>query len=73
MWQQWAPDTGAYANEANPFNRNWKHDFYGPSYGRLLDIKQKYEPSFSMFVYNGVGTESWNYVLNSSKLCQHHH
>ncbi|KAI7546126.1 hypothetical protein KC331_g5809 [Hortaea werneckii] len=68
MWQQWAPDTGAYANEANPFNRNWKHDFYGPSYGRLLDIKQKYEPSFSMFVYNGVGTESWNYVLNSGLL-----
>ncbi|RMY67614.1 hypothetical protein D0863_07683 [Hortaea werneckii] len=72
MWQQWAPDTGAYANEANPFNRNWKHDFYGPSYDRLLEIKQKYDPSFSMFVYNGVGTESWNYDLNSGKLCQHH-
>ncbi|KAI6905940.1 hypothetical protein KC334_g5838 [Hortaea werneckii] len=65
MWQQWAPDTGAYANEANPFIRNWKHDFYGPSYDRLLDIKQKYDPSFSMFVYNGVGTESWAYDLNS--------
>lgn len=73
MWQQWAPETGAYANEANPYNRNWKHDFYGTSYDRLLEIKQKYDPSFSMFVYNGVGTESWNYDLNSGKLCQRHH
>ncbi|KAI7189255.1 FAD-binding domain-containing protein [Hortaea werneckii] len=68
MWQQWAPGTGAYGNEANPFNRNWKHDFYGTSYDRLLEIKQKYDPSFSMFVYNGVGTESWDYDLNSGLL-----
>ncbi|KAF2967665.1 hypothetical protein GQX73_g5906 [Xylaria multiplex] len=41
VWREWAPETGAYMNEANPFNGQWKHDFYGTSYDSLVQIKRK--------------------------------
>jgi hypothetical protein len=69
-WREWAPDTGAYMNEGNPFNTNFKHDFYGTSYDRLLEIKQKYDPTDSLFVLTGVGSDRWDYNLNTGKLCQ---
>ncbi|KAM0415880.1 hypothetical protein ACHAPT_013142 [Fusarium lateritium] len=47
VWRAWAPDTGAYINEANPFARNFQRDFYGDNYGRLLKIKEKYDSTAS--------------------------
>ncbi|KAI9934609.1 hypothetical protein ASPWEDRAFT_117209 [Aspergillus wentii DTO 134E9] len=70
VWREWAPNTGAYLNEANPFDREWKKDFYGETYDRLLDIKLKYDPSESLFVLNGVGSDRWDYDLNSGRLCR---
>ncbi|QGI87422.1 hypothetical protein CEK25_002378 [Fusarium fujikuroi] len=40
LWQEWAPDTGAYMNEANPYNPSFKKDFYGAFYSRLLRVKE---------------------------------
>ena len=69
-WRKWAPFTGAYMNEANPFNSEWKHDFYGIYYDKLLSIKRKYDPSESLFVLTGVGTDLWDYDLDSGRLCR---
>lgn len=66
----WAPDTGAYMNEANTFNTHWKKDFYGVYYEELLGIKMKYDPGESLFVRNGVGSDRWDYDLDSGLLCR---
>lgn len=70
LWREWAPDSGAYMNEANPYNSHFKRDFYGSHYERLLQIKQKYDPTESLYVLSGVGSDGWNYDLQSGKLCR---
>jgi hypothetical protein len=35
VWQEWAPDTGSYMNEANPYNLYFKHDYYGINYEKV--------------------------------------
>ncbi|TKA62196.1 hypothetical protein B0A55_10528 [Friedmanniomyces simplex] len=35
---------GPYMNEANPFTQDWKQDFWGANYERLLEVKRKYGP-----------------------------
>ena len=39
-----APASGANCNENNPFNPDWKADFYGAHYSRLRRIKRRYDP-----------------------------
>ncbi|KAL0940326.1 isoamyl alcohol [Colletotrichum truncatum] len=70
VWREWAPGSGSYMNEANAFNSNFKEDFYGENYARLLEIKRKYDPTESLFVLSGVGSDAWEYDLNSGKLCK---
>lgn len=70
IWRDWAPKTGAYMNEANCFNSQWKHDFYGKYYDRLLAIKKKYDPSESLYMINGVGSDRWDYDLDTGLLCR---
>ncbi|PYH76616.1 FAD-binding domain-containing protein [Aspergillus uvarum CBS 121591] len=70
MWQLWAPESGAYMNEANPFDPEFKHDFYGANYDRLLQVKAKYDPTESLFVLAGVGSDRWDYDLDSGRLCR---
>ncbi|KAH7231735.1 uncharacterized protein BKA55DRAFT_695977 [Fusarium redolens] len=65
----WAPGSGSYINKANPFNKNFKEDFYGASYDRLLEVKQEYDPTNSLYVLSGVGSDKWQYDLNSGMLC----
>ncbi|KAK1634840.1 FAD-dependent monooxygenase [Colletotrichum phormii] len=70
VWRDWAPGTGAYINEANPFNNNFQEDFYGGNYDRLLEIKDKYDPTASLYVRSGVGSHKWDYNLTTGKLCR---
>jgi hypothetical protein len=70
VWRNWASNTGSYMNEGNPFSSRWKDDFYGENYEKLLGIKRKYEPSESLFVWSGVGSDLWNYDLKSGLLCR---
>jgi FAD/FMN-containing dehydrogenase len=70
VWRNWAPTGGSYMNEGNVFSSTWKQDFYGESYDRLLEIKRKYDPSESLFVWGGVGSDMWDYDLNSGLLCR---
>ncbi|THY60335.1 FAD-binding domain-containing protein [Aureobasidium pullulans] len=70
VWREWAPNTGAYMNEANPYNSNWKHDFFGVNYDRLAAIKRKYDPSESLYAVSRVGSEWWDYDMQTGKLCR---
>ncbi|KAF9874475.1 hypothetical protein CkaCkLH20_08038 [Colletotrichum karsti] len=70
VWREWAPGSGSYMNEANAFNSQFKEDFYGESYDKLLEVKRKYDPTESLFVLAGVGSDAWDYDLNSGKLCK---
>ncbi|OSS43294.1 hypothetical protein B5807_12134 [Epicoccum nigrum] len=70
MWREWAPDSGAYMNEANPFNKDFAKDYYGENYEKLRSIKAKYDPKESLFVLSGVGSDAWDYDLDTGKLCR---
>jgi FAD/FMN-containing dehydrogenase len=70
LWAKWAPNSGSYMNEGNPLCRAWKKDFYGENYGKLLSIKRKYDPSESLFVWSGVGSDLWNNDLQTGLLCR---
>ncbi|TIC96896.1 FAD-linked oxidoreductase apf9 [Colletotrichum higginsianum] len=70
VWREWAPGSGAYMNEGNAFNTMFKEDFYGAPYDRLVTIKRKYDPTESLFVLSGVGSDAWEYDLNSGRLCK---
>ncbi|KAJ5664885.1 FAD linked oxidase N-terminal [Penicillium maclennaniae] len=70
VWREWAPNTGAYMNEGNPFSTTWKRDFYGDNYEKLLEIKRKYDPSESLYTWGGLGSDMWNYDLRSGLLCR---
>lgn len=72
MWHDWAPEMGSYMNEANPFNPDFKKDYYGSSYDRLAAIKKQYDPTESLFVLTGVGSDAWDYSLKTGKLCKIH-
>lgn len=70
LWREWAPETGAYMNEGNPFNSDFKKDFYGSYYQQLLKVKNKYDPTNSFWVLSGVGSDAWDYDLNTGRLCK---
>lgn len=69
-WKEWSPNYGAYMNEANPYTRNFKRDFYGSNYERLVQIKAKYDPRYSIFVLLGMGSDEWHYDLDTGQLCR---
>ena len=70
LFREWAPTSGAYLNEANPYNVQFKHDFYGDSYRGLVDVKRKYDSTQSLFVLAGVGSDGWDYDLQTGTLCR---
>ncbi|KAH8886648.1 FAD binding domain protein [Thozetella sp. PMI_491] len=69
VWREWAPSTGAYMNEGNPRSSQFKYDFYGVNYDRLVEIKRKYDPTGSLYRLAGVDTNGDEYDLTTGKLC----
>jgi FAD/FMN-containing dehydrogenase len=55
-----AGETGSYVSESNYFERRWQQAYWGSNYGRLADIKRKYDPNGLFVVHNGVGSEQWS-------------
>jgi len=51
------PGQGAYANEASYFTEDWKNEFWGPNYERLLEIKRRVDPTNLFRVHHGVGSD----------------
>lgn len=55
-----AASGGAYVSESNFFEKDWQRSYWGSNYGRLLQVKKKYDPAGLFFVHNGVGSEGWS-------------
>lgn len=70
MWREWSPDSGAYMNEGNPYTSDFQKTFYGDNYERLLAIKKQYDPTETLYILSGVGSENWDYDLDTGKLCR---
>ncbi|KAJ6514419.1 FAD-binding domain-containing protein [Mycena vitilis] len=54
------PNAGAYSNEADMFETDFKSTFFGPNYAKLSAIKTKYDPTDLFIVASGVGSERWD-------------
>jgi len=55
-----APDTGAYVNECDYFQKDWQRAFWGSNYPRLQRVKRRYDPEGLFFTHHSVGSESWS-------------
>ncbi|KAL4937006.1 hypothetical protein BDV06DRAFT_227371 [Aspergillus oleicola] len=56
---KFSPGGGAYLNKANPYEPDWQYAFYGENYGRIFNIKAKYNSDGVFYVPTGVGSDSW--------------
>lgn len=63
------PKSGAYINEAFPFEKNWQETFWGSNYARLLRIKRAFDPTDVFWCSPCVGNERWE-VRQNGKLCK---
>jgi len=55
--------------QADPFEVDWKNSFYGANYDRLLQIKDKYDPSQLLYGSINVGGDRWA-EDSQGRLCQ---
>jgi hypothetical protein len=58
-WRAASPTSGAYMNEADTEEPNFKESFYGSNYDRLLSIKDEVDPWSVFYVVTGVGSDRW--------------
>ncbi|KAH9203095.1 hypothetical protein DL95DRAFT_472707 [Leptodontidium sp. 2 PMI_412] len=63
------PGGGAYMNEGIFDNPDWKRDYYGTNYEKLLDVKKKYDPSFILHGLASVGSDHW-VAASDGRLCK---
>ena len=54
------PGGASYVNEGDFFEPNWREEFWGPHYPRLLAIKRRVDPTNLFRVHHGVGSGSVN-------------
>jgi len=53
------PGSGSYINEADVLEPNWQQSFFGDNYGKLVDIKRKWDPWGLFWAPATVGSEGW--------------
>ncbi|KAF5667299.1 putative isoamyl alcohol oxidase [Fusarium heterosporum] len=63
------PGAGAYINEADFQQRDWKETFYGANYDKLLKIKKKYDPKNFFYATVAVDSDAWN-VAKDGHMCR---
>ena len=54
--RQATPESGSYVNEASYTEPNWQQSFWGDNYGKLLEIKKKYDPHNVFSCHHCVGS-----------------
>ncbi|TVY67551.1 FAD-linked oxidoreductase ZEB1 [Lachnellula suecica] len=64
-----SPGSGAYINEADFRQPNWQQDFSGANYGRLLEVKNKWDPKHMFYATKAVGSEIWT-VAEDGRMCK---
>jgi hypothetical protein len=60
--RQFAPEMGAYGNEAEYTEPDWQRAFWGENYQRLSELKSKYDPDMLFWVTPGVNADYMNVV-----------
>lgn len=63
------PGGGAYMNEGTFDNPDWKQDYYGTNYDKLLGMKKKHDPNFILYGAASVGSDYWT-VAGDGRLCK---
>ncbi|KAL1608533.1 hypothetical protein SLS60_003475 [Paraconiothyrium brasiliense] len=59
LWRDITPEGGAYMNEGDMQDSEWKETFYGDNYERLLLVKKRWDPEGLFWVISGVGSDDW--------------
>jgi len=54
-----SPRAGTYVNESDYFLDNWQAAYWGENYGKLLEIKNQYDPQGLFYCHHCVGSELW--------------
>ncbi|KAJ8122026.1 hypothetical protein O1611_g9947 [Lasiodiplodia mahajangana] len=67
-----APNSGGYINEATFDDTTWKGDYFGKNYNRLLAIKRKYDPEYTLWSNAAVGSDEYWTMRNDGRLCRKH-
>lgn len=60
---------GAYVNEATFDDPDWKEDYFGENYAKLLAIKMKYDPNFALWQHTSVGADAYWNLAGDGRLC----
>ncbi|KAK6200842.1 hypothetical protein LQW54_009425 [Pestalotiopsis sp. IQ-011] len=63
------PGSGTYMNEADFNQVNWKVDFFGANYNKLLAIKNKWDPTGVFYILKGIGSDAWT-VASDGRMCR---
>lgn len=63
------PGGGSYINEATVLDATWKEDYFGENYGRLRDIKAKYDSRSVFWANVAVGNDEWT-PAPDGRLCR---
>ncbi|KAH0391610.1 hypothetical protein KCU89_g14337, partial [Aureobasidium melanogenum] len=61
---------GTYMSEATYDNPNWKPDYFGANYQRLLSIKNKYDPQRLFWANTAVGSDDYWRPAVDGRLCR---
>lgn len=63
------PRSGAYMNEADFRQPNYKEVFFGSNYPKLLSIKDKWDGDYLFYATKSVGSDHWN-VAADGRMCR---
>ncbi|KAJ0365518.1 hypothetical protein COL154_004373 [Colletotrichum chrysophilum] len=63
------PGGGAYMNEGTYDNVDWKTDYYGSNYDKLLQVKKTYDPDFLLYSHTPVGADEVT-VASDGRICK---
>jgi hypothetical protein len=58
-WRDASPGAGAYMNEADTEEPNFKYSFFEDNYAKLLKIKKKRDPWSLFYAVTMVGSDEW--------------
>lgn len=64
-----SPNSGAYVNEGDGNEPEWKEVFWGANYEGLLAVKSQYDPNFLFYANRAVGSDYW-VVDESGRMCR---
>lgn len=67
--KQITPGGGAYMNEGDGDEPEWRQAFFGNKYDKLLEVKRRWDCDGVFYARNAVGSEEWK-VLRDGRLCR---